>query len=194
MSDALAVAMWRARVSKNIPQVINVVDLNEDKLKEAHAKIAELQEINTKLIGKIGSLTTELNRRQKFPAETPAPFLKISQVTELVSTEFRMAVLDMQSERRTRDATEARMVAMYLARKLTNRSYPTIAKFFGGRDHTTAMNAFNVIEARRKENTVLDARIGRLEQSLLGSPVPSLEPSAPAAPIPAVGAILSGDA
>ena len=41
-----------------------------------------------------------------------------------------------------------RQIAMWLARTVTEASYPQIATFFGKYDHTTALYAFRKIEAR----------------------------------------------
>ncbi|HDZ73683.1 MAG TPA: hypothetical protein ENH55_13140 [Aurantimonas coralicida] len=47
--------------------------------------------------------------------------------------------LDAMTERgATRDLTRARHAAMYLARCLTNKSFPVVARCFG-RDHATIM-------------------------------------------------------
>ena len=37
-------------------------------------------------------------------------------------------------------------MAMYLAKKLTPRSYPEIGRKFGGRDHTTVLHGVRKIE------------------------------------------------
>src|SRR5687767_8624157 len=45
------------------------------------------------------------------------------------------------------DVTDARIVAMYLARKLSGRSYPALAREFL-RDHTTVMSAIRAVAGR----------------------------------------------
>ena len=54
---------------------------------------------------------------------------------------------DLQSKKRGRHVVYARQVAMYLARELTPLSFPTIARKFGGRDHTTVIHAHKRITA-----------------------------------------------
>lgn len=46
---------------------------------------------------------------------------------------------------RSRNLVEARQVAMYLCRELTDLSLPKIGQAFGGRDHTTVMHAYRKI-------------------------------------------------
>ena len=45
-----------------------------------------------------------------------------------------------------RDIAYPRQIAMYLSRKLTEEPLINIGSYFGGRDHTTVMHAFNKIE------------------------------------------------
>lgn len=49
-----------------------------------------------------------------------------------------------------RERARPRQVAMYLAMRLTNHSYPRVGQFFGHRDHTTVLHAERVTEQRRR--------------------------------------------
>jgi chromosomal replication initiator protein len=53
---------------------------------------------------------------------------------------------DMISRRRQLALTLPRQMAMHLCRKLTMKSYPTIAAMFGDRDHSTILHASRKIE------------------------------------------------
>ena len=46
---------------------------------------------------------------------------------------------------RKKELVYPRQITMYLMRKELNTSYPTIGQELGGRDHTTAMHAYNKI-------------------------------------------------
>ncbi|AHX09797.1 bacterial dnaA helix-turn-helix family protein [Ehrlichia chaffeensis str. Wakulla] len=52
----------------------------------------------------------------------------------------------MYSTRRLRTLARPRQVAMYLSKKLTQKSLPEIGKSFGGRDHATVIHAVKQIE------------------------------------------------
>jgi len=61
---------------------------------------------------------------------------------------YEISRADLLGERRTRKIARPRQRAMYVAKKLTGRSYPYIGERFGGRDHTTVMHACQMTEER----------------------------------------------
>lgn len=54
---------------------------------------------------------------------------------------FGLTMDQLSSSDRSRPIVEARQIAMYLCRELTDLSLPKIGEAFGGRDHTTVMHA-----------------------------------------------------
>jgi chromosomal replication initiator protein len=67
--------------------------------------------------------------------------LSIPQVQQLVAEHFNLSVPELNARRRTRDIVFPRQIAMYLCRELLNSSYPSIARAFGGKDHSTVIHA-----------------------------------------------------
>jgi chromosomal replication initiator protein len=65
---------------------------------------------------------------------------------------------ELCSGSRTRQLVNARQIAMYLTRELTELSLPKIGEAFGGRDHTT------VIHANKKISDLMRERAGIYEQ------------------------------
>ena len=57
------------------------------------------------------------------------------------ATYLGFSIEDLCGPSRTRALVTARQIAMYLCRELTDLSLPKIGQQFGGRDHTTVMNA-----------------------------------------------------
>jgi chromosomal replication initiator protein len=54
---------------------------------------------------------------------------------------FGLTIEDLCGSSRSRVLVNARQIAMYLCRELTDQSLPKIGQAFGGRDHTTVMHA-----------------------------------------------------
>ena len=79
-----------------------------------------------------------------------------------VSTYFRISVDDLCGPSRSRTLVNARQVAMYLCRELTDLSLPKIGQEFGGRDHTTVMHAERKIRQLIGERRALFDQITEL--------------------------------
>jgi len=67
--------------------------------------------------------------------------ISIDNIQKTVADYFKIRVADLSSKNRKQSITRPRQVAMCLARELTSHSYPEIGDAFGGRDHTTVINA-----------------------------------------------------
>jgi chromosomal replication initiator protein len=63
----------------------------------------------------------------------------------------------------------ARQTAMYVFRELTDLSYPSIARLFGGRDHTTVIHAVDKIQRQMKERKQVYDQVTDLIQRLKAS-------------------------
>ena len=85
----------------------------------------------------------------------PTPSLIISQVCKFYSVEESV----LRGSQKTKGIAEARQVAMYLIRKLTNLSLPDIGKEFG-KDHSTVIYNIRKVElALKNEDTALQNNI-----------------------------------
>jgi chromosomal replication initiator protein len=73
---------------------------------------------------------------------------------------------DVKGPKRHRAIAHPRMVAMYLARKLTNMSFPEIGSRFGGKDHSTVISAVRKIERLCGEDPTVRSVVGTLEGRL----------------------------
>ncbi len=67
--------------------------------------------------------------------------VKLDDIKQIVCSTFGVSETDLKSSRRTRNISQPRMLAMFLARKLTQAAYSEIGEFFGGRNHSTVMFA-----------------------------------------------------
>ncbi len=85
----------------------------------------------------------------------PTPSLIISQVCKFYSVDEAV----LRGSQKTKGIAEARQVAMYLVRQLTNLSFPDIGKEFG-KDHSTAIYNIRKVELNlKKGDTLLQSAI-----------------------------------
>ncbi len=95
------------------------------------------------------------------------PVLTCDAIVRQVASYFEVKVSDLKSTKRARAIAYPRQVCMYLCRKHTGSSYPEIGKALGGKDHTTALNAFKRIKERQETEPELRRNLDELERVLL---------------------------
>jgi len=69
------------------------------------------------------------------------PEITSSTIMAQTASYFSLTLEDLCGSNRSRVLVNARQIAMYLCRELTDLSLPKIGQTFGGRDHTTVMHA-----------------------------------------------------
>ncbi|WP_421084314.1 chromosomal replication initiator protein DnaA [Rothia nasimurium] len=74
-----------------------------------------------------------------------------SQVLAATAEYFEVTIEDLRSKSRSRTLVNARQIAMYLLRELTDMSLPRIGQELGDRDHTTVMYADRKIRSLMAE-------------------------------------------
>ena len=105
---------------------------------------------------------------QDFFLETDKKQVSIASIQAEVGRYFGVSHEDMVSAKRSRDIAQARHVAIYLSRWLTEESLESIGKKFGGRDHTTIMHSVNKIDKDQKDNRTLYDQIEQLTARIKG--------------------------
>jgi chromosomal replication initiator protein len=100
----------------------------------------------------------------------------IATIQRLVSEFFHIKLTDLKSEKRTQRIAFCRQVAMYLCRKVTGSSFPIIGAHFG-RDHSTVIHAFNLIQRRVSNDPAFRLSIVKIESVLRKVPTPQSRPS-----------------
>jgi chromosomal replication initiator protein len=89
-------------------------------------------------------------------------------IMDAVSKFYNIDNKDLVGKGRKKELVWPRQISIYLMRKEINYSYPTIGHELGGRDHTTAMHAYNKIldEVENKENEKVIQEIESIRQIL----------------------------
>jgi chromosomal replication initiator protein len=69
-------------------------------------------------------------------------------IIRVVSEYFSLTPTDLRSKKKSKSIVHPRHLAMFIIRDLTELSTTDIGQLFGGRDHTTVINAIDKIEKR----------------------------------------------
>ena len=133
------------------------------------SNIREIEGAVTRLISNMSllkkdSITVEEAREllQDFFPNIQNKQVEIPTIMSVVERFYGVSHEDMVSMRRHKGITNARHVAIYLSRYLTEESLEAIGKKFGGRDHTTVMHSVSKIEKEQKTNRVLFDQLEQL--------------------------------
>jgi chromosomal replication initiator protein len=99
-------------------------------------------------------------------SDEQGPQITAANIMAATAEYFSVTMEELQGTNRSRTLVNARQIAMYLCRELTELSLPRIGASFGGKDHTTVMHAVkkitNLMSERRAtytQVTELTARI-----------------------------------
>ena len=99
-------------------------------------------------------------------ANAEKPPVTAERIIDLTAEMFGFEIEQITGGSRRRPLVDARQVAMYVTRNMTDLSFPDIGKAFGNRDHTTVMHAVRKIEARMGERQQIFDKVTELQQRL----------------------------
>jgi chromosomal replication initiator protein len=123
-----------AYIAKNF--TANVRELEGALLKLAMFSTVSHQPITLSLASHC--LADHLHRTQRV--------LGLEEIDQTVAMYFGLTTADLHTSRKTRTIALARGIAMYLARKHTDMSFPEIGRFMGNKNHSTVILANRRIE------------------------------------------------
>jgi chromosomal replication initiator protein len=99
-----------------------------------------------------------------------APEITAAQIMGQTAGYFGLTIDDLCSSSRSRVLVNARQIAMYLCRELTELSLPKIGQQFGNRDHTTVMHADRKIRQMMSERRSIYNQVTELTNRIKQQP------------------------
>ncbi len=94
--------------------------------------------------------------------EAQGPQITAATIMGQTASYFGLSIEDLCGTSRSRVLVTARHIAMYLCRELTDLSLPKIGQQFGGRDHTTVINADRKIRSLMAERRSIYTQVTEL--------------------------------
>lgn len=92
--------------------------------------------------------------------------ITIEEIQRLASEHFNIRLADLKSKTRTKPLVTARQAAMYLIKKHMDKPLVDIGRAFGGKDHTTVINALRRIEDQLHKDSEIKKDIEELESRI----------------------------
>lgn len=141
----------------------------------AQSNVRELEGLFNQIVAKSrhgqGAVTvaTAEHTLQRF--DRPRQYIRqrvhIDDVIDVTAAYFRVEPEDLVGKRRTGRINQARQIAMFLSRDLTDLSLPQIGDIFGGRSHTTVLHGCSKITEEMEFDSGLRNHIQSIKQTLL---------------------------
>jgi len=97
----------------------------------------------------------------------PKREISISEIQKKSAEFFHIDPAMMTAKKKTSRIALARMVAMYLSRRLTEFSLKSIGEAFGGRDHSTVIHACDSVAKKIENDYDFREKVNNLETSLV---------------------------
>ena len=88
----------------------------------------------------------------------------VKMILEATTAVFNFTLDQITGGSRRRPLVDARQIAMYVTRNMTDLSYPEIGRAFGNRDHTTVIHAVRKIEHHMTERKEIFDRVQELQE------------------------------
>jgi chromosomal replication initiator protein len=113
-------------------------------------------------------ITTELAQQQlaDLLTDTEAKPRTDEELLDEIAKILKFDVEALKGKSRQRPLVTARQIAMYVFREQTDLSYPSIARLFGGRDHTTVIHAVEKIQRQMGERQAIYEQVTDVLQKL----------------------------
>lgn len=107
------------------------------------------------------SIDLDLAKRVLNTHETQTT-ISLEDIQKLVADHFKVRVSDLKSATRAKQIVVPRQVSMYLIKKHLDKPLVEIGRAFGGKDHTTVMNAIERVEYLQQKDLDIKSDIDEL--------------------------------
>ena len=90
----------------------------------------------------------------------------ISKIQKAVADYFNITVDNLKSKKRTANINNARQIAIYLCRMITEETTTRIGLEFGNRDHSTVIHAIDKVSKDIKNNEILKNQLSEIKEKI----------------------------
>lgn len=134
-----------------------VSEYTRDEIDRLMSELSSIEQRADKLIASIHNVMPQKK----------SPYPKLSAILARVCRHYKIARIDLLSDRRTANLVRPRHIAFYLMKTMTPQSLPAIGYYMGGRDHTTVLHAVRKITVLMEHDEGLREEIEYLKQAIL---------------------------
>ena len=136
------------------------------------SNVRELEGLLVRILA-FSSLTRQpvsLELARKVLAQTPSvkaeEKIDFERITSSVCKFYSYKLSDLRSESRVKDIALVRQVAMYLMKKMTDKSLSEIGVYLGRKNHSTVIHAFDRVQDFMEKDSELRAIVEKIESEI----------------------------
>lgn len=112
-------------------------------------------------------LTLELAKRVLIkPSESKSTMVDFEGIVKCLHAYYPYKLDDLRSKLRSKEISIARQIAMFLMKKMTDKSLRDIGIYLGGRDHSTVLYALSKVEEQCKQDVEFQNHIKKIEDDI----------------------------
>ena len=156
--------------SLNLELTDDVVDYIATKLKnnvrELEGAVKKIKAFSLVFIGETPTIGIIQNVIQSVIKENVNTAVTPDTIVDHVSKYYNISKEDIYSQKRRADIINARQVAMYITRELTDISLSLIGDEFGGKNHSTVLHSINQVEKKMDIDSKFSQTIGEMMENI----------------------------
>lgn len=95
--------------------------------------------------------------------------IEIEDILKVVCSQCNIKISEIKSTKKNKNISEARQLSMFLAREMTNASFPEIGEKIGGRDHSTVIYSCRKMKENLEKDRKLNETIEQIKDKILNS-------------------------
>ncbi|MBI4652875.1 chromosomal replication initiator protein DnaA [Candidatus Kuenenbacteria bacterium] len=150
-------------LNKEIIQYLaTTIQNNVRELEGALIKIIAQHELD----GRPVTLESVKNTLSSLSSRSSDKAINAKELIKIVADFYNLKIENLAGSCRKKELVNPRQIAMYLLREELEMSYPSIGQEFGGRDHTTAMHAYQKIKKVLENNNRVKQEMESLKQKI----------------------------
>jgi len=95
--------------------------------------------------------------------------IEIEDILKVVCSQCNIKISEIKSTKKNKNISEARQLSMFLAREMTNASFPEIGEKIGGRDHSTVIYSCRKMKENLEKDRKLNETMEQIKDKILNS-------------------------
>ncbi len=164
-----AILKAKARM-KNVDVPSEVVSFLAENI---NTNIRELEGAITKVVGYSTLMNREIDLDMAQEAmqdviKSNDHLITIDHIVKSITKKFNVKLSDLQSKKRIHSIGLPRQISMFVIKNLTYHSLQEIGAYFGGRDHSTVLHAYNKISDKMKTDNSFKQLVSEIIDEITG--------------------------